>query len=722
MEGLFGSDFEIDISKSKSDVKKLIKKLDAEVQAKDSTEKVLKSKKLSMQERLEIIRDRVIKVLGKQRSNTVVIRDLNDFSAYIDKAIEKGFISVDTETNNSLDPITCKLMGLCLYVPGERQAYIPVNHIDFETGIKLPNQITEEQIRLQLQRIKDSKIFVVMHNGKFDYEVVKCTCTIDLPPDWDTMVGAHLIDEEERAGLKDQYINKIDSTQAKYDIEKLFENIQYAYVDPEIFALYAATDSMMTYKLYEYQKAIFEAPGNEKLYWLFKTIEMPCVVVTAEMELEGVAVDQEFAKKLKAKYDKQLKDVDEAIEKELERLKPQILTWRTGKKANEKSRQYQPKKSKKSITEIEKAYPEYDEKLNKRYKWSNKTLSSQLEDPINLASPGQLAILFYDVLETPAVSKKKPRGTGKDELKAIAEKTKNPLCKLLLKRRGIEKLITTYIDVIPTLAAHWPDGRIRFHLNNCGTNTGRYSSGGKIKYMDEKTGEPVTVSGINIQNIPRSSIRNLFVARVNHFEIMANENSQYIVPEITELKTVDGYRFCRDIKATDLIDTGVYVVSIEYNKQLKQYSVVLNDVDYRLQAQTRYRIVGSDYSAQEPRLTTHISDDPGMRKAYTENKDLYAIIAQSAYNNEYHQNLEFVPTGYSVEIDGKEVYSGDGQEYEVETNGNTLEVDCYMLIPTDKGDIQADQLQPNMKVLGEVDLIVKSVETIDKKTTIIFEV
>jgi DNA polymerase-1 len=108
-----------------------------------------------------------------------------------------------------------------------------------------------------------------------------------------------------------------------------------------------------------------------------------------------------------------------------------------------------------------------------------------LSNPINLASPAQLAILFYDILGAPVVSKKSPRGTGEDELTAILEKRPElKLCELILKRRGIVKLITTYIDVIPALVKHWPDGRIRFHLNALGTDTGRYSSGGKLKFFE----------------------------------------------------------------------------------------------------------------------------------------------------------------------------------------------------------------------------------------------
>ena len=77
--------------------------------------KVLKSSKLTEEEKLVIITDRVKQVLGKHIEDTLVIRDRETLHKYIDKAIENGIIAVDTETNHSLDPITCKLIGTCLY-------------------------------------------------------------------------------------------------------------------------------------------------------------------------------------------------------------------------------------------------------------------------------------------------------------------------------------------------------------------------------------------------------------------------------------------------------------------------------------------------------------------------------------------------------------------------------------------------------------------------------
>ena len=544
-EGADLSAFNIDLTKPKPE--SLAKKAAAVEESEVDAAKVLKSKKVSLAEKLAIIKLKVLEVLGKQRKNVVVIKTKEQFTDYVSKAIEFGRIAIDTETNNSTDPMTCQLMGLCLYYEGGKQAYIPINHVNPETGERLDWQLTEADCREQLQRIKDAGTFVVMHNGKFDYEVIKCTCDIEIEPDWDTMIGAHTLNENELMGLKPQYISKIDPTQEKYDIESLFV-VPYKYVDPDIFALYAATDSYMTDRLYLYQVAIFEQPGNEKLYWMFKNIEIPIIKVTADIELIGVCIDQDFGERLKIKYNLLLQEIDEKIEAELKALEPTINKWKTSKDATEKTRQFEPKKTKLSLAKLEEKYPYVDEKTGKRYK-VGKAKNEQLEDPINLASPTQLAIVFYDILKCPTVSKKSPRGTGKDELEALAERTDFALCKLILERRGIVKLITTYIDVIPALAQHWPDGRIRYRLNSAGTNTGRYSSGGEFKFLDENE-NPVELASINSQNVPSRGpgkiTRMLFKAKEEHGEVTLDKNV-YRLPEISEIETTDGWKYGKDL-------------------------------------------------------------------------------------------------------------------------------------------------------------------------------
>ena len=69
------------------------------------------------------------------------------------------------------------------------------------------------------------------------------------------MIASQLLNENESASLKFQYVNKIDPTIEKYSINKLFDNEKYEIFDPDLFALYAATDAWMTFKLYEFSSS-----------------------------------------------------------------------------------------------------------------------------------------------------------------------------------------------------------------------------------------------------------------------------------------------------------------------------------------------------------------------------------------------------------------------------------------------------------------------------------
>lgn len=506
--------------------KKIIKKIKEQTE-----EQKLKSKKTSVKDKIALITQKVHHILGKYIENTQVIKTREELHDYITQAIEKDIIAIDTETDNSLDPLTCKIMGGCIYVPGQRNAYIPINHVDTDTRERLNWQLTEDDLREEFQRLEDNKTRIIMHNAPFDYQVIKCTCNIALSTYWDTLIGARILNENEKAGLKDQYIDKIDSSIEKYNIEDLFEGMEYAIFDPDLFALYAATDAYMTYKLYEWQKARFELPENSGIYSVFMNIEMRLLPVASEMELTGVCIDKVYAARLSKKYHEEAEELDIEINQELATLKPQIDAWRLTPEANKKP-------------------------LNKKGTGEGKSKAEQLEDPVSLSSPTQLAILIYDVLKLPAVDKKTPRGTGEDALKKLADKGFT-LGKAILQRRGAEKLLNTFVDKLPNSLSP-RDGRLHAHFNTCGTDTGRFSS-----------------SSPNLQNIPSHA----------------------------------------------------------------------KDVRMMFSAAPGCKFVGADFSQAEPRLLAWYSQDEKMINAYKNKRDLYATVAETVFNNNYEDNLEFFPDG-----------------------------------------------------------------------------
>lgn len=102
-------------------------------------------------------------------------------------------------------------------------------------------------------------------------------------------------------------------------------------------------------------------------------------------------------------------------------------------------------------------------------------------------------------------------------------------------------------------------------------------------------------------------------------------------------------------------------------------------------------------------MTTFLSGDQNMYNAYLHKKDLYAMIAQSAYHNKYEDNLEFYPEGTELEIDGKQAVSGSGKEFTIKTDDNdTIMVKYYELLETINGDVAAKDLAVGDKILSDV--------------------
>lgn len=505
---LWGDEFIVESSIEKS--KKALDKVNSPKKVKK------KESKISIEEKLFHIEKSVYKILGKYADSTIVIKSKDEYDSYIDKCKTIGIVALDTETNNSLDPLTCKLMGLCLYTEGMPAAYIPVNHINKDTGERLSWQLTEEDIKEGVEKLNNVKI--ITHNGKFDYKVLKCTCNCTFPIYWDSQVAARILDENEwSARLKDQYVMKIDPTEEKYSIDHLFEGLEYAIIDPELFALYAATDSYKTYRLYQYQFKELIKSENKRLLSLLYDVEFPIIEVVSEMELDGIALDKEYCKRLSKKYHHKLDIINSELNKELENLRPQITAWKLTPYAQEKA------------FRIVKG----EEVQNK------KTRAEQLEDPPALTSPTQLAILLYDVLKVPVVDKNNPRGTGEDILKQIDL----PIVKLIIEQRTLLKLLDAFIDALPKLVSE-RDGKIHSNFNQLGTDTGRFSC-----------------TNPNLQQIPARNVEVRMMFCADQGKILIGSDYGQQEPRILtafsrDHKLLESYEAGRDLYAT--LGSGVY--------------------------------------------------------------------------------------------------------------------------------------------------------------------
>ena len=382
--------------------------------------------------RIQNITSQVQTRLGKYEKDFELITTETRLHEYIDKCIENGIISIDTETTG-LDPICDQIVGACIYTYNEKAAYIPINHISYITNVRVDNQLNEEQVAKEFQRLVDAKTKVIMFNAKFDIRVIRNQLGVYMTPSWCGFIAGKCLKENEEEGnlkyLWKKYCSP-DKEAEHFTFDKMFEGLKFNIIPISSAYLYAAKDALMTMELYDFQKEYLDV-DNEKcksldltrLAKLYHEIELPIINVVADIEDTGVAVDLEYIEALKVKYHKELDEYLQVFYKALEEYQPQINAYLQ-------------------------THPD-----------------SKIETPLNVGSSVQLAELFYDVLKLPSVDKKQPRGTGEPILKAL----NHPLSKLILDYRGAAKLVTTYIDKMPEIR-NKKTGRIHCSYNQYGAD------------------------------------------------------------------------------------------------------------------------------------------------------------------------------------------------------------------------------------------------------------
>lgn len=430
--------------------------------------------------------------LGYLKTRYEIITNKNQLLDYMKKAQENNILSLDTETSG-LNPLIDTLAGLCLYTPNNKGVYVPLNHISYITNQRVTNQLTNEEAAEVFNKIKINNI--IFHNAKFDIRFMKNQLGVELTPNWDTLLAAKLLNENESSySLKYLYKKYINSDSPEYKFDTLFEGIQFNLVPIKSGYIYAARDPEMTYELYQYQSKYLNEKKLPKLYNLFSKIEIPLITGVAAMEDSGIELDFELAKKLQDKYEKELNDVELKFLEVLKKYDKQIKEYRQGFKTGK---------------------------------------DCKLSDPINISSPTQIAILLYDILKLKSPDKKMPRGTGESIIVSLVKQI--PELQLLLKYRELKKLLTTYITKMPEVAGK--DGRIHCNFNQMGTVTGRFSSN-----------EP------NMQNIPshNKDIRKMFRASSGNVLISCDYSQQEprILAHLSQdEKLIQSYKDGKDIYA-----------------------------------------------------------------------------------------------------------------------------------------------------------------------------
>ena len=485
--------------------------------------------------------------LGKYKDKYRVIISTEELNEYIDRILENEIYSIDTETT-SLDPITTTIVGFSLYTPGQKAVYVPLNHVSYITMVKCDNQIPISEATIALKRLEQTK--AVLFNGKFDYRVIKNQLNANIKVYYDGYLAAKILNENEpNAGLKALYAKYCEKVEDSKSFKDLFDGVPFSHIPINTAYIYGARDAEITYGLYEFQKQFLDLNNDRedlrKMAEVFWNIEMPIVTIVGDTEDNGVILDTEYAQELSVKYHK-------ILEEKLDKFY--------------------------NICNM------YSDEINS-YKIKSK--DNVLSDPINIASPKQVAVLLYDVLGLTSNDKRKPRGTGEEILLGMDHE----ICKAILEYREVAKLLSTYIDKLPN-DINSQTNRVHCSFNQYGAVTGRFSS-----------------SDPNMQNIPshNNDIRKMFVADKGKYMLSCDYSAQE--PRLTA-------QMCKDKKMLKAYKEGkdLYceIASIAFNvpyEECKEFREdgTKNPQGKERRSQAKTIVLGVCYGRQIPSIAEQLN-------------------------------------------------------------------------------------------------------------------
>ena len=271
---------------------------------------------------------------------------------------------------------------------------------------------------------ENENILKIGQNIKYDMEVL-ANYGVELKGKlFDTMIAHYLIQPELHHNM--DYLAETLLNYQTVHIEELIgpkgkNQKSMREVDPKLVCEYAAEDADVTLKLYNVLQPQLKENNLESLFW---DIEMPLVPVLADMEMNGVLLDT-----------KALKETSDIFNKRMN---------------------------------------EYEQKIYE-----------QAGEKFNISSPKQVGEILFGkmkIMEKPKKTKTGQYVTSEEVLQTL--KSKAPIVEDILNYRGMKKLLSTYVDSLPTLI-NPRTGHIHTSFNQALTATGRLSS-----------------SDPNLQNIP----------------------------------------------------------------------------------------------------------------------------------------------------------------------------------------------------------------------------
>ena len=241
------------------------------------------------------------------RKKYYLITNLDEIDSWIKEAEEAGEVAVDTETS-SLDPHQADLIGISLSSKIGKACYIPVGH-------KSKKNINKDQTLKKLKPLlEDPSIKKIGQNIKFDF-IVLFKHGIKITSMEDTMLMSYVLDSGKNRHNMDT-LSEIHLNHKPIAFKDLVgtgkKEINFSFVDLEKAKDYAAEDADVTFRLY---KKFNKSLKDEKMINIYETFEKPMIKILADMEIEGIKIDNDFLKTLSSKFGKKIEKIQREVYK-----------------------------------------------------------------------------------------------------------------------------------------------------------------------------------------------------------------------------------------------------------------------------------------------------------------------------------------------------------------------------------------------------------------------
>ena len=237
--------------------------------------------------------------------NYFLINDIKEIDDWIKEAEEVGELAVDTETS-SLDPHQADLIGISLSSKIGKACYIPINH-------NSKKNINKDLVLKKLKPLfEDPSIKKIGQNIKFDF-IVLLKQGIKLSSMEDTMLMSYVLDAGKNRHNMDT-LSEIHLGHKTIAFKDLVgtgkKEINFSEVDLEKAKNYAAEDADITYRLY---KKFYKSLKDEKMINVYELFEKPMITILANMEIEGIKIDNKFLKILSSNFEKKILKIQKEV-------------------------------------------------------------------------------------------------------------------------------------------------------------------------------------------------------------------------------------------------------------------------------------------------------------------------------------------------------------------------------------------------------------------------